>query len=120
PARLFWLTAATYLASPLFFAMTLVSYHDHLLVFLCLASGWCFLVFAEAFEAGERRLGWLYAGAVLLGLAVLTKYNAVLFGFGVALFFLFRSRLRPLLRDPHLWLTTLAAIAVQAPVFAWN
>src|SRR6187402_1026839 len=37
-ARQFWLIAAIYLASPLFFMMTLVSYNDHLLIFFCLAS----------------------------------------------------------------------------------
>lgn len=120
PEERFWITAAIYLASPLFFAMTLVSYHDHLLIFLCLAAGWCFLVFADRYERGETRWRWLYAGAALLGLAVLTKYNGVLFGLGTGLFFLFRPGLRPLLRSPHLWLAALLAVAMQVPVFWWN
>jgi MFS family permease len=120
PEERFWVTAAIYLASPLFFAMTLVSYHDHLLIFLCLASAWCFLGFVDRYERGETRWSWLYAGAALLGLAVLTKYNGVLFGLGVGLFFLLRPGLRPLLRSPHLWLAALLAVAIQAPVFVWN
>lgn len=119
-AQRFWLTAAIYLASPLFFAMTLVSYHDHLLIFLCLASAWCFVSFADRYEAGTSRWRWLYGGAALLGLAVLTKYNGVLFGLGVGLFVLLRPGLRPLLRTPHLWMAALLAIAMQAPVFVWN
>jgi len=120
PAERFWLTAAIYLASPLFFAMTLVSYHDHLLIFLCLASAWCFLTFADRYEAAKARWRWLYGGAIFLGLAVLTKYNGVLFGFGIGLFVLIRPGLRPLLRTPHLWLAALLAIAIQTPVFVWN
>lgn len=120
PAERFWLTAAIYLASPLFFAMTLVSYHDHLLIFLCLASAWCFLSFADRYERGQTRWRWLYAAATLLGLAVLTKYNGVLFGLGAGLLFLARPGLRPLLRSPHLWLAALLAIALQTPVFVWN
>lgn len=119
-AERFWLTTAIYLASPLFFAMTLVSYHDHLLIFLCLASAWCFLAFADRYERGEKDWRWLYGAALLLGLAVLTKYNAVLFGIGAGLFFLLRPGLRPLLGSPHLWLAALLAIAMQAPVFIWN
>lgn len=116
----FWQTSALYLASPLFFAMTLVSYHDHLLILLCLASGWFFITFAEDYEAGFTRWPRLFLAAILLGLAVLTKYNGVLFGLGVGLFFLVRPRLRPLLATPQLWLAAALAIAIQAPVFAWN
>lgn len=118
--RRFWLTAAIYLASPLFFAMTLVSYHDHLLIFLCLASAWCLVNFGEAWEAGIPRWRWLYGGAFLLGLAVLTKYNGVLFGLGVGLYVLVRPGLRSLLATPHLWLAALFAVALQAPVLLWN
>lgn len=116
----FWQTSALYLASPLFFAMTLVSYHDHLLILLCLASGWFFITFAEDYEAGVTRWMRLFLAATLLGLAVLTKYNGVLFGLGVGLFFLVRPRLRPLLATPHLWLAATLAIAIQVPVFVWN
>jgi len=121
PRRFFWQAAAVYLASPLFFALTLVSYNDHLLVFLCLASAHAFLTFADRYEArAPGHLRWLYLGAGLLGLAVLTKYNAVFLGLGLGLFVLIRPQLRPLLRNPHLYLAAALAIATQAPVFYWN
>lgn len=121
PELFFWRTAAVYLASPLFFALTLVSYNDHLLVFLCLASAHAFLTFSERWEAGvPRHRRWLYLGAVLLGLAVLTKYNALFLGLGFGLFVLVRPQLRPLLKDPHLYLAAALAVAMQAPVFYWN
>jgi len=120
PGDWFWPAAALYLASPLFLAMTSITFHDHLLILLCLASAHFFLAFAESAETGPARLGPLYIAAILLGLAVLTKYNAVLFGIGVAVFFFARPALRQTLRSPHPYLAALLAVAMQAPVFWWN
>lgn len=120
PGGWFWPSAAIYLASPLFFLMSTVAFHDHLLIFLCLASIHLFVGFAERWEAGGDGYAWLYAAATVLGLAVLTKYNGVLVGVGVALFFAVRRATRPLFRSPHLYLAALLAIALQAPVFYWN
>ena len=120
PGKWFWPTAAIYLASPMFFIMSGLSFHDHLLIFLCLLSGHLFLVFAERYETDGTGFRWVYAAAIALGLAVLTKYNAVLFGIGTAVFLLVRRELRPALRTPHPWLAALVAIAMQVPVFWWN
>ncbi len=65
-------------------------------------------------------LRWLYAGAVAMGLAVLTKYNGVLLAFGIALFFIAHKPVRGLWRSPHLYLAALLAVAIQTPVFWWN
>lgn len=116
----FWPTAAIYVSSPLFFIMTGISFHDHLLIFLCFASGYLFLIFAERWEVTGGGFAWLYAAAAVLGLAVLTKYNGVLLGLGVALFFAARRETRPLFRSPHLYLAALLSVAIQAPVFWWN
>jgi len=120
PAAWFWPASAIYLASPLFFFMTSISFHDHLLIFLCLAAAHLFLLFTERWEATGRGWLWLYAAAAVLGLAVLTKYNGVLVGIGIAIFLVARKPTRPLFRSPHLYLAALLAIAVQAPVFYWN
>jgi 4-amino-4-deoxy-L-arabinose transferase-like glycosyltransferase len=120
PAAWWWPSAAVYLATPLFFAMTSIAFNDHLLIALCLASAHCFLVFAEKWEASGRGFGWLYGGAIWLGLAVLTKYNGALLGVGVALFFIVHRPVRPLWRSPHLYVAALLAVAMQAPVIWWN
>ncbi|MEO6012009.1 MAG: glycosyltransferase family 39 protein [Devosia sp.] len=120
PAAWWWPTAAIYLTSPLFFTMTSVAFHDHLLIFLCLASAHTFLLFAERWEATGKGFGLLYGAAALLGLAVLTKYNGVLFALGIALFFVAHKPVRKLWASPHLYLAALLAIAIQAPVLYWN
>lgn len=120
PEDWFWRAAAIYLASPLFFAMTSISFHDHLLIFLCLAAAHFLLLFAERWETTGRGYRDLYAGAALLGLAVLTKYNGVLVALGMALFFVARRPLRVLFKGPHLYLAALLSIAIQLPVLIWN
>ncbi|RYE07661.1 MAG: phospholipid carrier-dependent glycosyltransferase [Hyphomicrobiales bacterium] len=120
PFAWWWPSAAIYLSSPLFFLMSSVVFHDHLLIFLCIASAHLFLVFAEKWEATGKGFAWLYGGAILLGLAVLTKYNGVLLGVGIALFFIVWRPVRPLWRSPHLYLAALLAVSIQAPVLWWN
>lgn len=120
PQAWFWPSAAIYLSSPMFFMMSSIVFHDHLLIFLCIATAHLFLVFAEKYEATGKATGWLYAAATVMGLAVLTKYNGVLLAFGVGLFFVVHKPLRPLWRSPHLYLAALLSVAIQTPVFWWN
>lgn len=116
----FWRLTVIYLCSPVVFLMTTAALHDHLMLFLCFASAHFFLRFAERYETGAPRYRDLYLGALLLGLAVLTKYTAAVYGIGVGLFFLTRPQLRPMLLNPHLWLAALLSLAVQTPVVWWN
>lgn len=121
PGGYFWTATAIYLASPLYYVMTLAAYNDHLLVFLGLLAIHLFLLFAERYEAGTAGAAkFLYLAAAALGLAVLTKYNGVFVGAGFGLAVLLRKQLRPLLLSPHLYLAALLAVAMQAPVFYWN
>jgi 4-amino-4-deoxy-L-arabinose transferase-like glycosyltransferase len=118
---LFWPGVVIYLASPTFGYFTSLAFHDYLLIFLLLASGHFFLNFlVDADEGSACRRRDLYLGAVLVGLAGLTKYNAVFLGLGVFFLILWRPSLRRLLRDPHLYLAAAIAIGLQAPVLFWN
>jgi 4-amino-4-deoxy-L-arabinose transferase-like glycosyltransferase len=116
----FWHSAVIYLTIPVIFTMSSFAFHDHLLVVFVLAASYAFYVFAGDWEAGLRRWRWLFAAAVLLGLATLTKYNGVLLGVAFALWILWRPKLRGLYLTPQLWLAALLAVAMQAPVFYWN
>lgn len=120
PRRYFWQTTAIYLATPVLFLMGTMAFHDHLLLFLVLASAHFFLKFADQWEEGGRSVRDLYLGAFFLGLAVLTKYNGVFLGLGFGLMVLIRPRLRTALASPHLWLAALLGIGMQAPVLYWN
>ena len=121
PALWFWRSAAIYLASPMFFGMTMIAYNDHLLVALCLLAIHCFAVFVDRTETGTARsIRWLYLAAAVLGLAVLSKYNGVFVGLGFAATLALRRHLRPLLRTPHPWLAALLGLAMQTPVIWWN
>lgn len=121
PELWFWRTLAIYMSSPLFFAITLVAYNDHLLIVLCLLAVHCFMVFTDKVETDQARpYRWLYLAAIALGLAVLTKYNGALLGVGFLAAFLLRPKLRTVLRTPHPWLAALLAVAMQFPVVYWN
>lgn len=121
PQLAFWRMSAIFMASPLFLIMTWIAIQDHLMILLSLAAGTFFLSFAQRWEADGRLAHRdLYAAAVLLGLAILTKYNAVFLGLGFGLFVLIRPRLRSLLANPHLYLAALLSAALQAPVILWN
>jgi len=61
---------------------------------------------------------WAFLG-VLLGLAGLSKYTAILFAVGVGTALLLSHGWR-LLRSPYPWLTVMIAVAMVTPVFYWN
>ncbi len=116
----FWHTTVLYMTMPVVAVLGGIAFHDHLLIFLIVASMYAFNAFATDWEDG-RRIWWkLYLSAALLGLAVLTKYNGVFLGLGYAVWVLWRPKLRSLLLTPHIWLAALLAIVIQAPVFYWN
>ncbi len=108
-------------ASPLLFIFTTMVFHDHLLIALLLLSGFLFLEVFERFATrGELNVRRLYGAAFVLGLAGLSKYNAVFFGLGVAVSIVMVPSLRPLLRQPHLYLAGFLALIMQFPVLYWN
>ena len=120
PAEYFWRATTVYLAAPLFLGMSSIVFNDHLMMFLVVASGHAMLIFAEGVESSRPRYRWLYLATLLLGLAVLTKYNAVFLGLGFAIFFLVRPPLRKLYLNPHTYLAALLSVAIQAPMLWWN
>ncbi|NJL88340.1 MAG: 4-amino-4-deoxy-L-arabinose transferase [Leptolyngbyaceae cyanobacterium SM1_1_3] len=117
----FWLVVALILASPLYFVFLALAWHDHLLVTLTLMAGYQFVRFADRYVAdGSGESKRLYATGLLLGLAGLSKYNAVFVLAGLGAAIAFHPQLRKLLSDRRLYLSLgLAAIAF-VPVLVWN
>lgn len=114
------ITAAVILASPLMFLMTGIVFNDHLLIaLLSLATIQLYLLF-EGQIRRQLRLRHLYLAAVFIGLAGLTKYNAALFAIGALAMVAATRDLRPLLRNPHLYLAGMVTLACLTPVFLWN
>lgn len=120
PKGYFWRSALLYLASPLFLVMSTIAFHDHLLIALCLAACHFMVLFAMRFTAEGRGFRWLYLAALLLGLATLTKYNALFVGLAFLAFLLSHRVLRRSLLTPHPWLAALLSVLLQAPVLWWN
>ncbi len=108
-------------ASPFVFLFAAIAFNDHLLIaLLALASVAVHRLFDRLARSGRVDLWALYGAAVLIGLAGLTKYNAVVFAIGVFLAILWFRDLRPLVRSPHLYLGGVACLAMLTPVFWWN
>ena len=71
-----------------------------------------------ALEKEPTLLHWISLG-LLLGLAGLSKYTAILFIPPIIFYFLIKKRYE-LFYHPHLLLTILVALIIVAPVFYWN
>lgn len=118
--EIFWLSAILFLATPMFFGLTLVALSDHLLVFFGLAALYGLWRFLSGWQRGEALYRHLYFGALALGLAGLSKYNAALLGIAFLAFVALNRSYRPLLRDRHLYFALMLAVLMQAPVLIWN
>jgi len=115
----FWLTLLLFLVTPVFWMVTNYGLPDHLLLTTLLFSIYFFFRFFQdraVGQAGATRD--LMLGALFLGLAGLAKYNAAFLGIGIGVFVLLYDR--ALLRQGRLYLGALLALALQAPVIAWN
>ena len=121
PERYFWVGLALFCASPLLNALTTLNYPDHLLIcFSALAMLQLGKFLGALREGGEGRLRDLYLGALFMGLAGLSKYNAVFIALGLVVVIVGQPAFRRLLRSPHLYLAALLTLAITLPVVWWN
>lgn len=118
--RAFLTGTAMWLASPMMLIYQSLAIHDHLLIVFSLAALHFFVLFAESRSEGAPRYSLLYLFAVLLGLAALSKYNAVFVAAGIGVWILFQRDRLAWLGDKHLWLAALVTAAMLTPVLCWN
>ena len=85
---------------------------------LLVASAFVLLFLAKVLQTG-RGVWWLGVG-VAAGLALVSKYTALFFGLGIAIWLIAVPELRRWLQTPWPYLGGLIALAVFAPVLAWN
>ncbi|UFN51021.1 glycosyltransferase family 39 protein [Roseomonas sp. OT10] len=81
---------------------------------------WCLALWAAAEAQAGRDGRWWLAVGLFAGLALLSKYTAVLLGAGLGLWLLAEPTARPWLRDWRLWAGGLLAGLVFSPVILWN
>lgn len=109
-------TAALFFNLTLFVAVgTVLATPDAPLV---VASAFVLYFLAKVYETAEGAW-WLAVGAAA-GLALLSKYTALFFGLGIAIWLLLVPELRRWLFTPWPWLGGLVALALFAPVLVWN
>ncbi len=81
---------------------------------------WTMTLWALArLHATGRGVWWLVAG-LAAGLALDSKYTAVLLAPAILLWLVASPQMRPWLRKPHPWAAALLAALVFSPVLAWN
>ncbi|MDB5628816.1 MAG: hypothetical protein JWQ51_1156 [Tardiphaga sp.] len=85
---------------------------------LMVASSFVLLALAKVAASG-RGVWWLGVG-VAVGLALLSKYTALLFGPAILIWLIAVPRLRRWLLSPWPYLGAILAFAVFAPVILWN
>ncbi|WP_421857661.1 ArnT family glycosyltransferase [Oricola sp.] len=118
--RVFLAGVIVWLAIPMLTRIQSLAHPDHLLILFGVLAGHFWALFHDGLENGERRWRFFYLGCAALGLAGLAKYNGVFIGLGFAAWVLLTARARGLLLSPHLWAGAALAVAMQAPVAAWN
>jgi len=78
------------------------------------------LCLVQALSAEDRQWGWWIGAGLCAGLAVFSKYTAVLTIGGAFLFLLTSRAHRPWLGRPGLYVAALVALLVFSPVLIWN
>lgn len=115
----FWAVAWFSLAPFFFFSAGSWVVPDGPLIFFLLLAANIFarFLFAEGKEWGW--IDWIGLGAVF-GLALLSKYQAVLAGFGAFIFLLTTENGRRLCTKPGLYLAGIVSVLCFMPVVLWN
>lgn len=117
----FWLVISLIAASPLYFLFLALAWHDHLLILFSLTSGYLFVTFLDGYTVDRKGETWrLYGSAVAIGLAVLSKYNAIFVPLGFLAAMIADRRLRPLFWDRRLYVAIAIAATALIPILLWN
>lgn len=119
--RFFGLIVLLVLASPLYFLFLALAWHDHLLITCSLIALFLFIQFLDGYSRDGQGISWqLYGSAIALGLAGLSKYNALFVALGMLGAIASHPQWRPLLRDRRLYLAGVMAALLLLPILLWN
>lgn len=116
----FWLAVVAYFATPMIGIFSGMVFPDHLLIFLSLCALYAFSRFFETWDAGSPQWPHLFGAAILLGLAALSKYNAVFVAIAVVLHVGLAPRRLALLARWQVYAAALLCLVTLAPLLIWN
>lgn len=117
----FWKVMLLVVSSPLYFIFLGFAWHDHLLITASLISAYLLIRFLDTYLTDGRGETWrLYASAIALSFAFLSKYNAIFVAIGFFATVITDARLRPLFRDRRLYIAIAIALTALIPIIIWN
>ncbi len=100
---------------PVFFAGSLITIPD-----APLGMFWTMYIFYFYKFVKERNAWWLYLCGIILGLAGLSKYNAILLFISTLMVLLYFKELRKWLLKKEFYIFCLIVLTVVSPVILWN
>ncbi len=113
-------TVVLFLSFPIFAIFFSISFPDYLLITLLFGTSFCLFLYFERNDNGRIAIHYWYLAVFLFSLALLTKYNAVLFGFGVLAYFLYYKKEIGSPSYGHIFAATFIIFLIQTPVIIWN
>lgn len=106
---------------PLIFLFTSFAWHDHLMMVMLLCSAYFWLrFFAEKYEGSKGKSMDIFLAFLFLGLAAVSKYNAVFLALAVASVTLFNKQLHSVWRDVRFYSGIILCATIISPIFIWN
>ena len=108
------------LSLPIISIFLTISFPDCLVILCLSSSGFFFSRFLRFSENDNGKFTAWYLSVLFFSLAILTKYNAVLFGVGIFIFLAFFSSKKSIIFSRHLFLAMVLIILIQVPVTVWN
>ena len=109
-----------FLAFPIYVIFFCISFPDFLLITLLFASSFCLFLYFYRGNNRIKRLYYWYFAVFLFSLALLTKYNAILFGVGVLAYILYKKKNIGGPSYGHIIASTIMIFIIQTPVLFWN
>ncbi len=109
-----------FLAFPIYAVFFCISFPDFLLITLLFASSFFLFLYFDTDNNHIKRLSYWYFAVFLFSLALLTKYNAILFGTGVFAYILYKKNDITGPSYGHIIASIVIVFIMQTPVIFWN
>ena len=109
-----------FLAFPIYAIFFSISFPDYLLITLLFASSFCLFLYFESDTKESNRIYFWYLAVLFFSFALLTKYNAILFGVGVLAYLLYHKKKLGGPTYVEIVVSIIIIFLIQTPVLLWN